>query len=186
MLGDSTIFLTGFMGAGKTTIGQSLAEILEMPFYDLDIMVEQEKGIMVVDIFMTEGEYAFRESEAKFLEALLSEPGPNVIALGGGTLANEANRAQIRNRGILIGLKAEPHQIIQRLNEGQLATLMMMTNRPIYDSLFMENIISAVDELYEKRKIFYEDLDITITSGGKTVEEVIEEILVILSNKLIN
>ncbi|MEM9022738.1 MAG: shikimate kinase, partial [Bacteroidota bacterium] len=78
------VFLLGFMGSGKTTVGRKLARELSLPFTDLDAAIEVREGRTVTEIFEQSGEAAFRESEARALAKVLESNG-QVLALGGGT-----------------------------------------------------------------------------------------------------
>lgn len=183
-LGNRSIFLTGFMGAGKTVVGFKLAEALDIPFFDLDQMIESREDSLVVDIFESRGEGDFRDMENAAFDLMIREPAPNVISLGGGTLIDEVNRAKIRSKGILIGLKTSPEYLLTRLNESQIGSLLIMTGRPISDALFMDRIHLAVDELYDARKDIYDDVDFTVDSDGRNISDITEEILDNLESKL--
>ncbi len=183
-LGNRSIFLTGFMGAGKTTVGYQLAKTLNVPFYDVDNMIEQQEDSLVVDIFQKKGEHDFRDIENAAFEVLIQEPAPNVISFGGGTLIDEANRARIRPMGVLIGLKTSPEHLIARLNESQIGSLLVMTGRPLSDALFMDRILLAVEELYDARKDVYDDVDFSVNSDGREISDITEEILNNLEKEL--
>ena len=95
------IFLTGFMGSGKTTVGRRLAERLELPFVDLDEEIERRAGMAVREIFERQGEPAFRALEAEALRQVLALPDV-VVATGGGTMAFEGNFRLIRASGLVV------------------------------------------------------------------------------------
>jgi len=97
------IFLVGFMGAGKTTVGERLAARLGSPFLDLDQAVETAAGKSVKELFEESGEPRFRELEAQELRRL-SAQDPLVVATGGGTLTHPANRDLIRKLGVTFWL----------------------------------------------------------------------------------
>jgi len=183
-LGNRSIFLTGFMGAGKTVVGFKLAEALDIPFYDLDHLIETREDSLVVDIFTSRGEGDFRDIENAVFDLMIREPAPNVISLGGGTLVDEVNRAKIRSKGILIGLKSSPEYLLTRLNESQIGSLLVMTGRPISDALFMDKIQLAVNELYDARKGIYDDVDFNVDSDGRNISDITEEILDNLESEL--
>lgn len=183
-LGNRSIFLTGFMGAGKTTVGYQLAKILKIPFYDLDSIIEQQEDSLVIDIFKTKGQDDFRDLENAAFDLVIHEPVPNVISFGGGTLIDEAHRAQIRPMGILVGLKTTPEHLVSRLNESQIGSLLIMTGRPLSDALFMDRILLAVDELYDARKSMYDDVDFSVNSVGRTIDDITEEIMDNLEKEL--
>src|SRR5579875_1327452 len=95
------IALAGFMGVGKTTLGQRLAEVLDRPFYDTDRYVEETYGRRVDDFFVAGEELEFRRLEARAVADLTCR-GPAVIALGGGVLLNRHSRLLLRERSLLI------------------------------------------------------------------------------------
>ena len=81
----NSIFLVGYMGSGKSTIGKILAENKNLPFIDIDQYIENQCGITVKEIFETKGELYFRKLERSVLLELLHKQTPSIIALGGGT-----------------------------------------------------------------------------------------------------
>src|SRR5690242_17587996 len=96
------IALAGFMGVGKSTLGQMLAELLERPFFDTDSEVERRAGRSVRSFFPDEEE-EFRRFEADAVPDLLSR-GPTIIALGGGALLNVGSRERLRSESLLVHL----------------------------------------------------------------------------------
>jgi len=110
----SLIFLTGFMGSGKSTIGPILANTLGFQYLDVDQHIEQKTNKRVAEIFSSEGEQVFRNLERNTLLEL-SELNHLVISLGGGTIANEENCQLVLQKGILVYLKLSPDEIIQRV-----------------------------------------------------------------------
>ena len=112
----AVIFLTGFMGAGKTTVGRDLARALGWSFIDLDSLIEAKLGKKISQIFEELGEAEFRKFETQALREVLKtsdpedhkeEPEPMVVALGGGVFAQEVNRQLMREHGgKVVGEKA--------------------------------------------------------------------------------
>ena len=100
----NTIYLTGFMGSGKSTIGPILANTLGWDFFDLDKLVENKTGKKIRDIFEQEGESYFRKIETDTLREI-SESKNVIISLGGGTIANKENIEIMKNTGKIIYLK---------------------------------------------------------------------------------
>ena len=112
---EPNLVLTGFMGTGKTTVGQLIAQRLGREFIDTDRWIEERAGKSVAAIFAEDGEDRFRAWEAEACEAL-SEPRGSIIATGGWTLGPQQNRAAIQRGGRVMCLWAEPDAILARLS----------------------------------------------------------------------
>jgi shikimate kinase len=120
------IFLVGFMGCGKSTVGQALAERLGWPFVDLDLEIERREGATISHIFDTRGEAEFRRIESDVLKECvkqISRGRPNVVALGGGAFQNEDNINLVTNHGVPIWLDC-PFDHLER-------RVALETNRPL-------------------------------------------------------
>ena len=107
-------YLTGFMAAGKSTIGPILANTLGWDFYDLDKEVEKKEKLKVVEIFERKGEEYFRKTETDLLKKL-SEDDEVIISLGGGAIASDINFGIIKSTGKIIYLKSSPEMAYKRL-----------------------------------------------------------------------
>ena len=107
------IYLTGFMGSGKSTVGRLLADLLNSPFTDLDEIIVQRAGMSIPDIFQHEGEPAFRRMEAETLRLCCNEEG--VFGLGGGAVLDPDNRDILMASGLVIYLRATPETLARRL-----------------------------------------------------------------------
>ena len=108
-----TIYLTGFMGTGKSVVGKELARLLRRPFIDLDISIERAAGSSVASLFARRGEAAFRLLERKALLRAAKRPGV-VVALGGGTLLDPRHRAIVK-KGYLVSLSCSRAELVRRL-----------------------------------------------------------------------
>lgn len=115
------LYLVGMMGAGKTTVGQLLAERLQWPFLDLDQLIEAEAGRAIPALFASEGEAGFRAREEELLARIAAGWRPKgttsdgvVVATGGGAVLREVNRERMRVTGLVIWLEAEPAQLAER------------------------------------------------------------------------
>jgi shikimate kinase len=165
------IFLTGFMGAGKTTVGRCLASLLQLPFADLDREIEQRAGATVRVIVEGQGEPWFRRLELEALQALL-EMGDTVIATGGGTLTSELGARLIREGGLSVWLNPSFATIVDRI--GALGK----ADRP----LFRDE--AQVLALYRDRLPAYRKADLTVDVGpDEAPEEVAARIAMLLRER---
>ena len=95
-----TVFLCGFMGCGKSTVGKKLANLMNCEFYDLDSIIEQKQGMKISDIFEKHGEDYFRQCERDTLSQFRGKVG--VIAIGGGTMLSDENAAIVNEVGLSV------------------------------------------------------------------------------------
>jgi shikimate kinase len=110
------IYLVGFMGSGKSTVGRVLADELGWSFFDLDNEIELDAGSKIGEIFDTQGEPLFREMESAALKKrvhAVQSGRPQVIALGGGALMRDENFELIANNGVVVWLDA-PFELIEK------------------------------------------------------------------------
>lgn len=108
------IFLIGYRGSGKTTVGRVLAERLGWTFVDADVLLEERAGSSIADLFVTEGEAGFRDRESAIITELAAFP-EHVIATGGGVILRPTNRECLRNGGFVVWLDAGPETVWQRM-----------------------------------------------------------------------
>lgn len=116
------IYLTGYRGTGKTSVGKILAKQLQRPFVDLDDVVESSAGRAIREIFEVGGESAFRDLETTCLEdvaARAAASGGEVVALGGGAILREQNRGVIDGSGVCIWLDAAAEVLAGRINDDE-------------------------------------------------------------------
>lgn len=109
------VYLIGFRGSGKTTVGQQLAGRLGLSAIDSDDLIEQAAGASIREIFEREGEAGFRDREQAVVEQLASaaESAPRVVSLGGGAILREANRQQLAASGVCVWLTASPEKLVE-------------------------------------------------------------------------
>ncbi|HZS10358.1 MAG TPA: shikimate kinase [Blastocatellia bacterium] len=115
---DVPIFLTGFMGSGKSTIGQALADLLGRPFIDLDTRIEAMTNRSIPDIIASDGEEKFRQIESEALREV-ARMGTAVIALGGGAILRAENRELMSSRGISVWLDVPFEVCWQRIQQDE-------------------------------------------------------------------
>jgi shikimate kinase len=134
--------LVGFMGSGKSVVGAMVAQRTEAPFHDLDRMIEEEAGMPISEIFAKGGEAAFRALETRLLAGAL-EPG-SVVALGGGTLINDANWRMVADISSTVYLEVPFATMWERIRK--------LTGRPLASGGSREEVQS----LFERRRPRYE------------------------------
>ncbi|GAB6412736.1 shikimate kinase [Bacillus luti] len=157
-----SIYITGYMGAGKTTIGKALSKELHIDVVDTDQKIEEKQEKAIRDIFAEEGEIAFREYESEMLRSL---PVHNVIiTTGGGIIERAENRKWMKENGTVVYLYCDPHVIADRLRED--------TTRP----LFQKKDIEAFVAKFGSRRAYYEEAEIYIDTTNKSVEQIMNEL----------
>ncbi len=162
---ESNLVLTGFMGTGKTTVGQLIAQRLGREFIDTDQWTEERAGKSVAAIFAEDGEDRFRAWEAEACEAL-SEPQGLIIATGGWTLGPQQNREALQRGGCVICLWAEPDTILARLRDKR--------NRPL---LAGDDRAAKVRDLLKQREEIYHSFAWQIDTTKMDVAEVMLHVM---------
>ena len=162
------IILTGFMGTGKTAVGQALAQKLKYDFLDTDLMVEAETGKSITEIFEKEGETVFRDHERKMVKRALEKDNV-VVATGGGAVLDEQNLSLAKEKGVLIALSAPPDVILERIKN--LQTRPLLKERSQWETI--QNLLS-------RRSPYYRKADFIIETAGRKIDETVDEILKIL------
>jgi shikimate kinase len=157
-----SIFLVGFMGSGKTTVGRKLAKKLNFRFQDLDDLIEMRAGKTVSAIFADHGEAYFRELEREALRECRSMKR-TVVALGGGAFVSAINRETLEGIGPTVWLDCPLDVCLARLAGDR--------SRPL--------LASKIDlgSLYAMRRAAYENASIVVQSGGRPPEEITLEII---------
>ncbi len=153
------IFLIGFMGSGKSTVGKALAKEIGYDFIDIDSFIEETAKMSIPDIFAKAGENWFREQET-FAVSCLSDGKDRVIATGGGVVEREENiEIMKKNDGLVIYLKATPDKLWTRVGKDP--------SRPLSTDL------QTFRKRFDLRKPKYEAAaDLVIDTDGKSVEKI--------------
>lgn len=161
------IFLVGFMGTGKSTVGLLLAARLERRFVDLDAVIEEEAHMTVAEIFFNEREGGFRAREAAGLRRLAAQ-GPQVIAVGGGAPAQGDNMDFMLHAGRVVCLSATVDELERRLGDG--------ANRPLLagasDGSAKRDVRGEVERLLALRQPHYARAHVTIDTTGVVPSQV--------------
>ena len=168
---DSTIILIGMMGAGKTTIGKSLANHLDKTFIDSDHEIQKRTGVKIPIIFEIEGEAGFRKRETDMLRELLKIDNI-VLATGGGIIINEENRKLIKEKGTIIYLRATVNDLLHRTRHDK--------NRPLLQTTDPQ---AKLTDLYHQRDpIYCEAAHIVVESGNLSVHQMVKYLTQKLDN----
>ena len=173
------IYLTGFMGAGKSRIGRTLAAEWDWPFYDTDALIEQKTGKVILDIFEDEGEPAFRNYEKEMILHLATEKFPSIISLGGGALMQPDNDELIRQTGLLIYIKSAPEYIFKRVHHTDKRPLLKVKRDQNFDTELMKEIRNLLAE----REPVYALADIIYMRDGLEPEEIVPQLNILIRKK---
>ncbi len=152
MLGKRSIVLVGLMGAGKSTIGKRVAQMLGINFIDADTEIEAVSRMTIPELFERYGEAEFRDLERRVIRRIL-RTGPKVLATGGGAFMNEQTRKAISRAGISVWLKADIDVLMERVGR--------KSNRPL---LKTADPRATMQDLMDKRYPVYALSEATIIS----------------------
>lgn len=142
------IFFIGFMASGKSTVGSKVADLLGVPFYDLDVMIEKGEGKSVPVIFSESGEATFRLLESEYLKKLVAVETA-VVATGGGTPCFFDHLDWMKNNGVVIYLRTDIFVLFDRLQS-------FYQNRPLISGKKDKILLDFIKSTLQKRSVFYE------------------------------
>jgi|TARA_Y100001949_G_scaffold72217_1_gene61312 shikimate kinase len=158
-------FLIGPMGAGKTSVGRHLAELIKLDFVDSDTEIEARTGVDIAYIFEKEGEEGFRRREKKIIDEISSREGV-VLATGGGVIMDAENRKNLSSRGYVIYLYTNVKKQVERVKKGR--------ERPLLTNKDPEKILK---DLMEVRDPLYREIaECVITTNGRHINSIAKEI----------
>jgi shikimate kinase len=167
----NAVFLVGFMGAGKTSVGRALGQLLNWAFEDLDDRIERREGRKVAEIFRDSGEDEFRRAEHSALQHLLDElrgGGVRIVALGGGAFVQEKNAALLIESAVpTVFLDASVEELWQRCRKQASEA---GTERPLLRSQ------QEFRKLYDARRKSYGKASFRVQTGKRGVEDIAAEI----------
>ena len=159
------IVLIGFMGAGKTVVGKSLAAVLRRPLFDTDVLVEEEVGATIDTIFEMLGEEAFRDVETAVILRLTEIKGA-VISTGGGAIRKPENVKALREGNFVVYLHASAAVLFDRINNG--------TGRPLAKS--MQEPTDLAIMLADREPLYRAAADLVVDTSDKPLQAVEHEI----------
>ena len=159
------IVLFGFMGTGKSVVGEKVARALGMKYVDMDEIIEEKEGRTISDIFANDGEEYFRQVESETAVELARKDGL-VISTGGGVVLNNENVKTLERTGIGICLNADAKVVYDRVKDE--------SHRPLLE---VENSKEKIEELLELRAPFYARVSHHIDTSNLSVDEVIQAVM---------
>lgn len=164
---EQNIILIGFMGAGKTSVGDRLAARGGTALIDTDRMIEEKARMTVSRIFETGGEAYFRKLETEVLQELLKTAKGDIISAGGGLPLREENRSILKELGEVIYLQVKPETVLMRLRGDK--------TRPLLQADDVEGRIKSL--LTERGPVYEAAAHRTVTADGRTLDEIVDVII---------
>jgi len=163
------IYLVGFMGTGKTTVGKLLSKTLKKEFLEMDEAIEKENGKKITEIFKIHGEPHFRELEKKLL-LVISKYDNLVVSCGGGLICDKGNLEILKKTGIVFNLTASKESIYERTKK--------FKGRPL---LNVKDPLKKIEELLNMRKPYYSQAHYTIDTDKIEPKAIVKKITDILN-----
>jgi shikimate kinase len=155
------IFLTGFMGCGKTTLGKKLAALMALDFIDLDQYIEHQQQHSISWIFEHRGEPAFREMEKNSLDEIIKTRPAFVLSLGGGTLLDADNVDLVKTSGFLVYIQMSSAMLTARLSRTS-------EDRPLLKGLKGDALAAFIRDKLKVREQYYRQAHITVNGLNLT------------------
>jgi len=167
------VILVGPMGAGKSSVGKRLAQVLDLPFIDSDHEIEARLKVSISTIFDVEGEDGFRLRESQVIADLVEHGTRKVLATGGGAVIREENRLALKEFGTVIYLSSPVKQLVERTRHD--------TTRPLLQNVDTEAVLTR---LMKVREPFYKEVaDVILHTERKSITRVVQEILNALADR---
>lgn len=163
------IYLVGFMGSGKSTMGSTMARKLNCDFVDLDHYIVENEGLTIPEIFSNHGEEYFRVCEQKYLRQIGDNQQNIVISTGGGTPTKGDNMAYMRATGVVVYLKLEPAMLRDRL-------LSSKTVRPLIAGKSPDELLAYIETTLAEREKYYTQANLVVANPGRDADRIIEMI----------
>jgi shikimate kinase len=164
------VVFVGYMGSGKSLVGKLLAKKLEVPFYDLDAIIEEIEHQSIPELFETKGEIYFRKIENNILKLVLQKTESFVLSLGGGTPCYHNNHELLQHDGIVsFYLKATSAKLVERLQDEKDA-------RPLLSSVNNDQLLDFITKHLFDRSFYYHQVNHVIAIDEKSVEQLVDEI----------
>ena len=166
------VVLVGMMGTGKTTVGRLLAERLGRRLIDSDELIEARAGRTVREIWLSDGEPAFRVLETAALRDALADPEPLVIAAAGGVVLSAENRAALRDAdAVVVWLRADPSVLVGRVGREE--------HRPLLDD---DPATTLQQMLHDREPLYREVAELVVETDATSPDDVVEQIVALVGD----
>jgi len=169
-----TVFLIGFSGSGKSTIGPPLARKLKAEFFDTDAMIEKQTGRTISDLIMQKGETFFRTLEHKTIRRLLRSESSKVVALGGGAFVRRGVRELIDTKGIVVYLSCPVRELYRRLRLASDRPL--LEGRPRVGETDKQAKLRRMSTLLNQRNSSYSKAHVRVSTANKSLTDCVQEV----------
>lgn len=160
---NGNVFFIGFMGAGKSTVARRLARNLGVAALDMDKYIERAQGRTIKEIFDDGGEELFRKIEAETLAELALSKEPMLISCGGGIILDPKNRETLKESGTVVHLLVDADEASSRISN--------KSSRPLFN-----DIEQARKRCRDRLPLYEEVADVTISTGGKNIYAISNEV----------
>jgi shikimate kinase len=160
------VFLIGYMGVGKTTLGKRLANALELPFSDLDKEIVKMESLSIKEIFSKSGELHFRELESRMLKDFCNRKESFVLSTGGGTVTSIGNMESMKAAGLVVWLDMPLEIILSRLAQSE--------DRPLLENVQAEDRRGFIEAHFAERLHHYQEAHIRFDSANVSAEKLAE------------
>jgi shikimate kinase len=169
------VVILGYMGSGKSSVGQIVAQKLGIAFLDLDDVIAEKEGCSVAEIFKSKGEIYFRKKETEHLRKLLEGASDLVLALGGGTPCYSNNMELINSTtAISVYLKTSISSLFERLKSEK-------NERPLINHLKSdEDLVEFIGKHLFERQNYYRQAKQILTTDSKSIEVISDELIALL------
>ncbi|MEL6110313.1 MAG: shikimate kinase [Planctomycetota bacterium] len=168
---ETAIYLIGYRGTGKTSVGRVLADRMARRCIDLDREIETASGQSICAIFERGGEASFRDWESRCLVEVANQTDPCVIALGGGAILRQTNRDLIKSTGVCVWLTADVTTLAARIRADSGST----ETRPALTDLAFEDEIAAV--LADREPLYRQSADHVVATQNRSPPQIAQHIL---------
>ena len=158
------MFLLGYMGSGKSTLGFPLARRMRLRFVDLDCHIEENEGRSVAEIFASDGEQSFRELEHRYLKEYIAANDNFVMSTGGGTPCFYDNMEMMNAAGRTVYLKLDPGMLASRLSNSK-------TVRPLVADKSEDELMEYIEKTLAVREEYYNKASVIIANPSRDVSK---------------